>query len=110
MKTDKAAIFIPLKQGLFVPQATVKGRQNLYWKTERKVKKESWVGKGMGNGGKWWELRMGMSWFLGGPPHRPGIRRRRRCEEKMGEKIVEQNETRIRKIQFLIFHFINVRN
>lgn len=27
----------------------------------------------------------------------------------MGEKIVEQNETRIRKTQFSIFHFINVR-
>lgn len=51
-----------------------------------------------------WVLRM--SWFLTGPPHKPIIRRR--CDENW-EKIVEQNKTRIRKIQFLIFHFIKER-
>ena len=49
-----------------------------------------------------------MSWFLTGPPHKPIIRWR---SDENWEKIVEQNKTktRIRMIQFLIFHFIKER-
>ena len=70
---------------------------------ERKRKKER--NMGYKRNGIWvLRERIGMSWFLTGPPHKPIIRR---CEKL--EKIEEQNKTRIRKTHILIFHVINER-